>query len=390
MPRVRVPVKRGKEQKIPCPGYLENKFHEMVAKTAHLPDDNLKKFSNKTVRDHNRAIRRLKNDGQVSITQLLQETTKSSGSDSDFVPKAIKKRAKKGEEVKISKATVVKKGPRKSLPVAHNDSASSIDSVYVTGVKSPPKATKSVKKQVETPSSDGFLSSDEESCGVFRRTRKKPPPTTKYQELLTPVQRNDEVATGIDEEPFVNPNTKTHEATGTGNPKPPKLQNDWPYPGINPIRMPFSETQPQPGDLVMSTAGEILHPAVYNQSVDASYILLGVVTAYTYVKWVSEEGQDQFDNYANNHERVVVTWQVIDSLLTAQRFIDANYWPCNLPRENNTTYDVIVDIPPTHVDKLKILCKKNSCKLSGLNEFLCEQIVIRFTYDMNLGWQHKK
>ena len=93
MPRVRVPVKRGKEQKIPCPGYLENKFHEMVAKTAHLPDDNLKKISNKTVRDHNRAIRRLKNDGQVSITQLLQETTKSSGSDSDFLPKAVKKRA---------------------------------------------------------------------------------------------------------------------------------------------------------------------------------------------------------------------------------------------------------------------------------------------------------
>ena len=121
------------------------------------------------------------------------------------------------------------------------------------------------------------------------------------------------------------PHTKMTEATGPGNPKPPKLQNDWPYPGISPIRMPFSETVPQPGDLVMSTAGEILHPAVHNQSVDPSYILLGVVTAYTYVKWVSEEGQDQFDNYANNHERVVVTWQVIDSLVTAQRFIDANY-----------------------------------------------------------------
>ena len=102
---------------------------------------------------------------------------------------------------------------------------------------------------------------------------------------------------------------------------------------------------------------------------------------------MSEEGQDQFDNYANNHERVVVTWQVIDSLLTTQRFIDSNYWPCTLPRQNNATYDVIVDIPHTHVDKLKILCKKNSCKLSGLNEFLCEHIVSGFTYESGVATQ---
>ena len=144
--------------------------------------------------------------------------------------------------------------------------------------------------------------------------------------------------------------------------------------------MPFSECVPQPGDLVMSTAGEILHLAVH----------LGVMTAYTYVKWVSEEGQDQFDNYANNHERVVVTWTVINSLLTGQYFIDSNYWTCTLPRQNNMTYDVIVDIPPTHIDNLKILCKKNSCNSSDVNEFLCENIVSAFTYDMNLGWQHKR
>ena len=72
--------------------------------------------------------------------------------------------------------------------------------------------------------------------------------------------------------------------------------------------MPFSEKDPQPGDLILSTAGEIHHPAVHNQSIDSSFILLGVVTTYTYVKWVSKEDQDQFDNYANNHEHVVVAW----------------------------------------------------------------------------------
>ena len=97
------------------------------------------------------------------------------------------------------------------------------------------------------------------------------------------------------------------------------------YPGITRIVEPFSPKEPQPGDLVMSTAGEIHHPAVSSDAVDSSFILFGVVASFTYVKWVTEEGQDTFDNYTNKHERVVVVWEPIDSLLTAQRFLDSNY-----------------------------------------------------------------
>ena len=141
----------------------------------------------------------------------------------------------------------------------------------------------------------------------------------------------------------------------------------------------------------MATAGDILHPTVHNHSVDASYIILGVVKAFTYIKWVSEDGKDRYDNYINNHERVVVTWAVIDGLPTGHHVIDSNYWSCLLPRQNDTTYDVVINTPsPTHKKKLKMLCKKNCCKLSGLNEYLCETIVSGFTYDINLGWQHKK
>ena len=88
--------------------------------------------------------------------------------------------------------------------------------------------------------------------------------------------------------------------------KPRKFLPDTSYSGINSIQIPFSKCDPQPGDLVISTAGEIFYPIVHNRSVDSSHVLLGVVTVYTYMKWVSVEGQDQFDNYANNHERVVV------------------------------------------------------------------------------------
>ena len=195
---------------------------------------------------------------------------------------------------------------------------------------------------------------------------------------------------------------KADTKTDTSNPQPsqppsvpsmkypPGADKRQTYPGITRITEPFSSKEPQPGDLVMSTAGEIHHPAVSGEAVDPSFILFGVVNSFTYVKWVTEDGQDKFDNYSNNHERVVVVWEPIDSLLTAQRFLDSNYWPCTIPRRNNTTYDVVVDIAPTHKHNLKILCKRNSCRLSGLNDFLCEHIVSMFAYDSNIGWQHKR
>ena len=107
--------------------------------------------------------------------------------------------------------------------------------------------------------------------------------------------------------------------------KPREFKTKDSYPGIGSIQMLYSDPDPQLGDLVMATAGEILHPAVHNRSIDASYIMLGVVKAFTYIKWVSEDGQDRYDNDTNNYERVVVTWAVIDSLLTGHRYIDANY-----------------------------------------------------------------
>ena len=64
------------------------------------------------------------------------------------------------------------------------------------------------------------------------------------------------------------------------------------YPGIEQIETPFEQKDPQLGDLVMATAGDITHPAVTNNSVDASFLLLGVVSENTYARWVTEEGQE--------------------------------------------------------------------------------------------------
>ena len=44
MARGRVPVKRKKEEMMPCPGYLKDKLDKMVKNTAHLLDKDPKKI----------------------------------------------------------------------------------------------------------------------------------------------------------------------------------------------------------------------------------------------------------------------------------------------------------------------------------------------------------
>jgi len=46
----------------------------------------------------------------------------------------------------------------------------------------------------------------------------------------------------------------------------------------------FDENITQPGDLVMSMAGEVKHPALKYRSIGRYYIILGVIEFYTYVK----------------------------------------------------------------------------------------------------------
>ena len=146
----------------------------------------------------------------------------------------------------------------------------------------------------------------------------------------------------------------------------------------------------QPGDLVMSTAGEIKHPAVGYQCISPSYIMVGVVESYTYIKWCAPKGNSEWRGYINNHERVVVQWMTVDAVLTGQRYIDSNH-PCP-PKlfSHSELVDFYVDIPPTHNSKLKVLCKRSSCKLAGLNEFMTELIADSFLYHCESGWQHTR
>ena len=72
-------------------------------------------------------------------------------------------------------ATEVKIGDPLPVSLMHEDSVSSCDRVYVTDVKTQPTTCIKTKKD-ETPSSNGFMTSDDDNIdlqGVFGRTRTK-------------------------------------------------------------------------------------------------------------------------------------------------------------------------------------------------------------------------
>jgi hypothetical protein len=377
MPKIRVPVRREKDKKIKVSAYVAGELQKRVRNTADLSPNDHKKYKIDTVANYNRSVNRITSEGQLTISQLMGTGGKKSDSDSDFEVNATRKRLKKGPKTTVVDVKEVASTPVGKSPLQHSDSASSIDSVYVTGVKMPKWGHENEDKKPATPPSNSFPPpKSNNQTGVYKGTRKKKRASHKNKfEALLDVGGGSKPSKKVEERPC--------------EPRKLAFPQTFPYPGIQRIEANFDLNDPQPGDLVMATAGDIYHPAVANHSIDPSYLLLGVVSGHTYVKWVTEEGQEVWENFANNHERVVVTWTVIDSLLTGQRFIDVNYGPCNRDRRNNTTCDVISEIPPTHKDKLKILCKRNSCKLGGLNEFLCEWIVSDFTYDIVMGWQHK-
>ena len=79
----------GVEKPMSCPTYIEKELKKRLKETSHLPDTNFKKYKVGTVRDFNQSVRRIRENGQFTITAMLDG--KSEDSDSDFCPEIKKK-----------------------------------------------------------------------------------------------------------------------------------------------------------------------------------------------------------------------------------------------------------------------------------------------------------
>ena len=157
----------------------------------------------------------------------------------------------------------------------------------------------------------------------------------------------------------------------------------------NPTPPAPTSDRPQPGDLVMATAGDIKHPAVDYHTVSPSYLIFGVVHSYTYIKWASREGGENWNNYTNNFKRLHVVWEPIYATLTSQRWIDEMMEEQCKPADQDKFVDIPTVIPPVHHVKVKVICKKNSCNIDGLNNFVQDWIAQHFKFNIHSGWKFK-
>ena len=112
-------------------------------------------------------------------------------------------------------------------------------------------------------------------------------------------------------------------------------------------------TNPTPGDLVMSTAEEMNHPAyTMKESIGAKYIFFGKVKYF--IHQTEAEGV---------RELLSIDWNFI---------VDD-------PRK--------YEVPPILSSKVKFLSKRNSYDLENLNDFLKDAVHCHWELDRVSGWE---
>ena len=59
------------------------------------------------------------------------------------------------------------------------------------------------------------------------------------------------------------------------------------------------------------------------------------------------------------------------------------------PADQDEYVDIPTMMPPIHHVKVKIISKKSSCNIDGINTFLQEWIVKHFKFNIHSGWKFK-
>ena len=132
------------------------------------------------------------------------------------------------------------------------------------------------------------------------------------------------------------------------------------------------------GDLVMSTAGHINHPAaVKHNLISRSYILIGSVVGHRTQDW-SKGCICHFDD-------VIVNWQNLE--LNNNRYQD-RYDGIPIYFDGGRCYNLLVEFDFIHCSKLSLLADRKSNNLSGLNSFIEVEALKHFHHTKN-GWLKK-
>jgi hypothetical protein len=134
-----------------------------------------------------------------------------------------------------------------------------------------------------------------------------------------------------------------------------------------------SRNQFNVGDLVMSTAKQIGHPAYEFKYVSPSYLFFGSVKDIVM-------GKDPADDKINVH------WMTIEK--GAVRFADVQ--TVMIPYDPRNSYDDhYVAMAPTRMEDLKVLARHTSNDLSLVNDFVSATVNDQFEFHVSGGWIKK-
>ena len=130
----------------------------------------------------------------------------------------------------------------------------------------------------------------------------------------------------------------------------------------------FDAFAPQPGDLVMSTAEKVQHPAYNFNQVHGGFILLGVV--------IGVDEESEYQDYYDVH------WASVEKGI---EFIDVRSG-IQTSRPNGVPAHYMV-IPSVEKSMLTILSRKPNYKsIKKLNDFLTDEIKKKFVFYQTEGW----
>ena len=129
------------------------------------------------------------------------------------------------------------------------------------------------------------------------------------------------------------------------------------------------------GELVMTTAGDINHPAVDHGHISSSYIIVGCVTGWRNRKWALGNTTD-FDH-------VIVNWMNVEvGGNRYQDFKDGN--PCY--DDDCRLFNIFVNFDFVHTGKLHSLADTAVAKVKKVNDFLKVVIFENFCHGSKRGW----
>ena len=118
-----------------------------------------------------------------------------------------------------------------------------------------------------------------------------------------------------------------------------------------------------PGDLVMASASDIGHPAFKQCIIGCSYVVLGSVVEFLYMRWDTGLKDDNWDGVVEQHERLKVSWLDVEG-------VSDDDW----------------GVTPAVTQWVKVLAKKVDGKLDGLNDFMKEEIRENFFHTKQSDW----